>query len=220
MGFDRSRFRVLFLAINRDPQCDIAWILAHEDVILELLPIPKSGGAILSFEGPYSAGEYFIRQWNKAETVSQIRVIGVRTIAGSACAIAHFGAKSARSPERLSVLEFGSLLRLLRTHLALTQTEMADFLHMSQPVYSRVEAGRRPLSMTALQRIAEFLEVSVEELVFAFFLLDDNLKEIERRAGDPVNKLLLAMARKYRDRLPTRFKDAAALGLLFDDPDA
>lgn len=118
------------------------------------------------------------------------------------------------------MLEFGSLLRLLRSHLAFTQTEMAEFLHMSQPVYSRVEAGRRPLSMTALQRIAEYLEVSVEELVFAFFLLDENLKEIERRAGDPVNKLLLALARKYRDRLPARFKDAAALGLLFDEPDA
>ncbi|MEZ5981030.1 MAG: helix-turn-helix transcriptional regulator [Parvularculaceae bacterium] len=111
--------------------------------------------------------------------------------------------------------EFGSLLRLLRTHLALTQTEMAELLHMSQPVYSRVETGLRPLSMTALQRIADFAQVPVEKLIFAFFLLDDNLKEIERRAGDPVNKLLLALAQKNRDRLPARFKNAAALGLLF-----
>jgi len=86
---------MLFLAIDRDLQCDIAGILAHECVIEELLPIPKSQGVMLSFEGPYSAGEYFIRQWNKAENVSQIRVIGVRTIAVSACAIAHSGAKSA-----------------------------------------------------------------------------------------------------------------------------
>lgn len=114
--------------------------------------------------------------------------------------------------------EFGSLLRLLRTNLGLTQTEMAELVHMSQPVYSRVEAGLRPLSMTALGRIAEFLGVSVEELVVAFFLLDDNLKEIERRASDPVNKLLLALAQKCRERLPARFKNAAALGLLFDEP--
>ncbi len=114
--------------------------------------------------------------------------------------------------------EFGSLLRLLRTNLGLTQTEMAELLHMSQPVYSRVETGCRPLSMTALGRIAEFLGVSVEELVVAFFLLDDNLKEIERRASDPVNKLLLALAQKCRERLPARFKNAAALGLLFDEP--
>jgi len=120
----------------------------------------------------------------------------------------------------ISVREFGSLLRLLRTHLGLTQTEMAELLHMSQPVYSRVETGLRPLSMTALERIAAFVGVSIEELVFAFFLLDDNLKEIERRAGDPVNKLLLALAQKYRDRLPACFKNAAALGLLFDEPGA
>jgi hypothetical protein len=85
---------MLFLAIDRDLQCDIAGILAREDVIEELLPIPKSRGVILSFGGLYSAGEYFIRQWNKPENVSQIRVIGVRTIAGSACAIVHFGSKS------------------------------------------------------------------------------------------------------------------------------
>ncbi|OFW99497.1 MAG: hypothetical protein A3E78_10365 [Alphaproteobacteria bacterium RIFCSPHIGHO2_12_FULL_63_12] len=85
----------MFLAIDRYLQCDIAGILARMGVIEELLPIPKSRGVILSFGGLYSAGEYFIRQWNKAENVSQIRVIGVRTIAVSACAIAHSGAKSA-----------------------------------------------------------------------------------------------------------------------------
>lgn len=116
------------------------------------------------------------------------------------------------------MLEFGSLLRLLRTQNRLTQSEMAELLHISQPVYSRIEAGLRPLSMTALVRIAAYADMPVERLVFAFFLLDENLKEIERRAADPLAQNLLALARKYRKQFPARLKDAAALGLLFDGP--
>lgn len=117
------------------------------------------------------------------------------------------------------MLEFGSLLRFLRRHLRLTQTEMAELLHTSQPVYSRIEAGSRPVSMSLIERVAAHVEMPVERLIFAFFLLDENLVEIERHAGDPATEFLLAFAQKQQDRRRSRLKDAAALALLFDGPD-
>jgi hypothetical protein len=39
---------------------------------------------------------------------------------------------------------------------------------------------------------------------------------MEKCAFDPASTSLVAVARKYREQLPCRFKDAAALGLLFD----
>jgi len=116
------------------------------------------------------------------------------------------------------MLEFGALLRLLRTEFGLTQTEMAELLHTSQPVYSRIEAGQKPLSMAALERIAEFVGVSTPRLFLAFLCLDENLKALEDAAGDPVIKNLLAFAKKYRGEIPAHFKDAAARNLLFDQP--
>lgn len=114
------------------------------------------------------------------------------------------------------MLEFGSLFRLLRVHLRLTQTEMAEFLHISQPVYSRIEAGLKPVSMAILERVAAHVDVPVERLIFSFFLLDANLEALKRHAGDPVAYCVLALAREYRNRFGARLKDAAALALLFD----
>lgn len=116
------------------------------------------------------------------------------------------------------MLEFGALLRLLRTEIGLTQTEMAELLHTSQPVYSRIEAGQKPLSIAALGRIANFVGVPVPRLILAFCCLDENLKAIEDAEDDPVIKHLLAFARKYRAQIPSHFKDAAALCLLFEEP--
>jgi len=114
------------------------------------------------------------------------------------------------------MLEFGSLLRVYRTQWGLTQTEMAELLCISQPVYSRIEAGFRPISLKALQRVADRAGVAIHVLIIAHLFLDENLEAMERSAGDPASKSLLALAQKYREKLPARFKDAAALGLLFD----
>lgn len=115
------------------------------------------------------------------------------------------------------MLELGSLFGLLRVHLRLTQTEMAELLHISQPVYSRIEAGLRPVSMAILERIAAYVDVPVERLIGSFFLLDANLEAMERHAGDPVADCFVALAREYRNRFGARLKDAAALALLFDE---
>lgn len=114
------------------------------------------------------------------------------------------------------MLEFGSLLRVYRTHWGLTQIEMAELLCISQPVYSRIEAGRRPISLKALQRVADESGIAIQTLILAHLLLDENLEAIEKGAPDSATKTLLQLAECYRRRFPARLKDAAALGLLFD----
>ncbi|NWG72490.1 MAG: helix-turn-helix transcriptional regulator [Parvularculaceae bacterium] len=117
------------------------------------------------------------------------------------------------------MLEFGSLLRVCRSILDLTQSEMAELLCISQPVYSRIEAGRKPVSVKALQRVADRSGLSIQTLFLAHLLLDENLAALEGDSADGASKLLLHLAEKYRHAFPDGFKDAAALGVLYDAAD-
>ncbi len=114
------------------------------------------------------------------------------------------------------VLEFGALLRVYRTHWDLTQKEMAELLCISQPVYSRIEAGKRPLSLRALQRVADKSGLSVQTLIFAHFLLDEHIGGLKEQRNDPATKALLQIAQTYQHKFPSQLRDAVALGLLFD----
>lgn len=117
------------------------------------------------------------------------------------------------------MLEFGSLLRMCRSVLGLTQTEMAELLFISQPVYSRIETGLRPVSIKALQRVADRSGVSIQTLLLAHQLLDDNLAALQHDDADCASKLLLQAAEKYRHSFPDGFKNAAALGVLYEAAD-
>lgn len=114
------------------------------------------------------------------------------------------------------MLEFGSLLRVLRSELDLTQTETAELLCISQPVYSRIEAGMRPIPIRALQRLADWHHTSVQALLLAHLLLDENIAAIENGSRDGAAIALLQIAQQYRQKFPDGFKDSAALGLLYD----
>ena len=114
------------------------------------------------------------------------------------------------------VFEFGALLRVYRTHWGLTQKEMAELLCISQPVYSRIEAGKKPLSLRALQRVADRSGLSIQTLIFAHLLLDEHLESLKGQRADPATKALLQIADAFRQRYPSQLRDAAALGLLFE----
>ena len=92
------------------------------------------------------------------------------------------------------MLEFGSLLRVLRSELRLTQTEMAELLCISQPVYSRMEAGVRPIPVKALERLADRRHISVQALFLAYLFLDENLAVIEGGVRDEASLALLELA--------------------------
>ena len=112
------------------------------------------------------------------------------------------------------MLEFGALLRVYRTLCHLSQEEMAELLGVSQPVYSRMEAGKKAISLLVLQRVADRSGYTIETLIIAHLLLDENLEAIEKGPRDGAAVALLAIAEEYRRHCRPGIKDAAALGLL------
>jgi transcriptional regulator with XRE-family HTH domain len=47
----------------------------------------------------------------------------------------------------------------------LTQQQIADLIHMHRSNYSRVEAGDRELSIEAIKTVAQFLGMTIDQLV-------------------------------------------------------
>lgn len=114
------------------------------------------------------------------------------------------------------MLEFGALLRVYRALRQLSQEEMAELLGVSQPVYSRMEAGKKSISLRVLQRVADRSGYRIETLVLAHLLLDENLEAIEKSPRDGATKSLLQLAEDHRLHAPAGVRDGAALGLLLD----
>ena len=112
------------------------------------------------------------------------------------------------------MLEFGALLRLYRSLRRLTQEEMAELIGVSQPVYSRMETGKKAISLRVLQRVAERSGYTIEALIVAHLLLDENLEAIENGPRDEAAAALLGLADAYRRRCPEGIRDSAALALL------
>jgi len=112
------------------------------------------------------------------------------------------------------MLEFGALLRVYRTLCHLSQEEMAELLGVSQPVYSRMEAGKKAISLRVLQRVADRSGYPIETLIVAHLLLDENLEAIEKGPRDGAAEALLEIAAGHRRHCRPGIKDGAALGLL------
>ncbi len=112
------------------------------------------------------------------------------------------------------MLEFGALLRVFRALRHLSQEEMAELLGVSQPVYSRMEAGKKSISLRVLQRVADRSGYKIETLIFAHLLLDENLEAIEKGPRDGAAEALLVIAEEHRRHCPPGIKDGAALGVL------
>lgn len=110
--------------------------------------------------------------------------------------------------------EFGPLLRVYRAYWGITQKDMAALLYMSQSAYSRIESGEQPLSLKGLDKVADRCGVSIQTLIMAHLLLDENLAAINQNAMDPAQKILVKLAAEFGKNYPSPLKDAAALGFL------
>lgn len=55
----------------------------------------------------------------------------------------------------MSIDEITKRVRAARSYAGITQEDMASRLDMSPVTYKRIEQGRRPISLTELDRIAE-----------------------------------------------------------------
>ena len=58
-----------------------------------------------------------------------------------------------------------SRIRSLREDKDLTQTDLANYLHLSQRAYSRYENGERGIPTEILIKIADFHKTSIDYLV-------------------------------------------------------
>lgn len=56
-------------------------------------------------------------------------------------------------------------LKQLRATKGLTQSEMADLLGITQPAYNRYESGKRKLDPDTLSKLADYFEVSIDQLL-------------------------------------------------------
>ncbi|MCD7724179.1 MAG: helix-turn-helix domain-containing protein [Clostridiales bacterium] len=56
-------------------------------------------------------------------------------------------------------------IRNLREDSDLTQTDLAEYLNISQRAYSRYETGERGIPIETLTKIADYYKVSVDYLI-------------------------------------------------------
>ena len=61
-------------------------------------------------------------------------------------------------------IRFGKRLKELRNKKGLSQEKFALQIEMNRTYYASVEAGRRNVSLNNIKKIAEGLEVSLEDL--------------------------------------------------------
>jgi transcriptional regulator with XRE-family HTH domain len=67
----------------------------------------------------------------------------------------------------------GEKLKAIRKEKKLTQEQMADKLHMSQPAYNKYEHGKTIPSADLLKKISEAFHISADELLN--YVVDNNM---------------------------------------------
>lgn len=62
-------------------------------------------------------------------------------------------------------MSVGENIKRIRQERAIKQQEIADLVGMHRSNYSKIENGQRELSITALNKVAQFFNVSLDQLV-------------------------------------------------------
>ena len=65
----------------------------------------------------------------------------------------------------MDYLQIGRQIRLARLQKNMTQTQLAELADLSVPYISHVERGKKRVSLEALVRIAQALEVTLDQLL-------------------------------------------------------
>ena len=78
-------------------------------------------------------------------------------------------------------MEFGEKLQALRKSKAITQEELAEYLHVSRTAVSKWESGRGYPSIDSIKDIASFFSVTIDELLSSEKIL--SLAEKENKAN-------------------------------------
>ena len=62
-------------------------------------------------------------------------------------------------------MNIGSNIKRLREDRGIKQSEIADLIGMHRSNYSKIENGQREISLVAIDKIAKFFNISIDELV-------------------------------------------------------
>lgn len=62
-------------------------------------------------------------------------------------------------------MNIGQNIKRLREKKGIKQQEIADLINMHRSNYSKVENGQREISITAINKIAKFFEVTLDDIV-------------------------------------------------------
>jgi transcriptional regulator with XRE-family HTH domain len=89
----------------------------------------------------------------------------------------------------------GSAARDARTHLGLTQAEVAEKLGIAHMVYSRLERGRMLPSVQTLLRMCSVLRISSDELL-GTASAEEASRSAKGQSGSPKLRQLMGLARK------------------------
>lgn len=89
----------------------------------------------------------------------------------------------------------GNKLKELRKNKKMSQEEVADYLHISQSAYARIESGESSSWATHILKIAKIFEINPEELL----KIDDELKI--KSPFDSVTQLSEKVIEQYEKRI-------------------
>jgi len=62
-------------------------------------------------------------------------------------------------------MDIGTNIKRLREQRGMKQNEIADLIGMHRSNYSKIESGQREISIAALDKIAKYFDISLDELV-------------------------------------------------------
>ena len=62
-------------------------------------------------------------------------------------------------------MNIGNNIKRLRENRGIKQSEIADLIGMHRSNYSKIENGQREISLAAINKIAKFFNISIDELV-------------------------------------------------------
>jgi len=90
--------------------------------------------------------------------------------------------------EKYIKMDIGSNIKRLREQRGIKQHEIADLIGMHRSNYSKIENGQRDISIAAIEKVAKFFNLSIDELVH---LGEDLPKEVSLEDKSTVEQVRL-----------------------------
>ncbi|MEJ4088633.1 helix-turn-helix transcriptional regulator [Galbibacter orientalis] len=97
----------------------------------------------------------------------------------------------------------GNKLRSLRRIKGLTQEQVADYLHISQSAYARMENGESNSWSANIEGICEVFEISPEELLKSEAIIINN----NQQGGNSAYYIHQALSEKLIEQYEARLKE-------------